>query len=78
MTEIEQQTLSSLLSNPAMQKALEEVAATRKKSDMDSIEKAALSQAYNVGLLAGLNGLLEVAKIKQTLSITPKKLKYES
>lgn len=77
MTEPEQQALHEMLSTPLMQKAFSEVSRIRRKSDMDTVEKAALSQAYNIGLLAGLNGLLELAKVKQTTTITTRKLKHE-
>lgn len=66
-----------MLSSNVMQKAFQAVIASKKKSDVDTIEKAALAQAFNVGLLVGLNGLLEQSKSKQTLALTTRKLKHD-
>lgn len=77
MTEPEQQALMEMLNTPLMQKAFTEVIRLKSKTDVDSVEKAALAQSFNVGLLAGLNGLQELAKTKTTNTITTRKLKYD-
>jgi hypothetical protein len=77
MNEIEQQKLSNVFSDPLMQKAFSEVVLSCRRTDMDTVEKAALAQAYNNGLLAGLNALLDIAKIKQTVTVTTRKLRYD-
>lgn len=77
MTEPEQKALSEMLNTSLMQKAFTEVARVRRKSDIDSVEKAALAQAFNTGLLAGLNGLLELAKLKPNTTITTRKLRHD-
>jgi regulator of RNase E activity RraB len=77
MTELEQNQLNEMLSSHVMQKALQAAIHHKKKSDVDTIEKAALAQAFNMGLLAGLNSLLESAKVKTTLGLTTRKLKHD-
>ena len=77
MNEIEQQKLKGILSESVMQKALIEVVASCRRNDMDTIEKSALAQAYNNGLLAGLNALLDIAKVKQKVTVTTRKLRYD-
>ena len=66
-----------MLNSHVMKKAFETTIANKKKSDVDTIEKAALAQAFNMGLLAGLNSLLESAKVKTTLGLTTRKLKHD-
>lgn len=77
MTELEQNQLNEMLNSHVMKKAFEAAIAHKKKSDVDTIEKAALAQAFNMGLLAGLNSLLESAKVKTTLGLTTRKLKHD-
>lgn len=77
MTELEQNQLNEMLNSHVMKKAFETTIANKKKSDVDTIEKAALAQAFNMGLLAGLNSLLESAKVKTTLGLTTRKLKHD-
>ena len=77
MIELEQQALSNILATPLMEKTFSEITRTRCRTDVDTIEKAALSQAYNMGILAGLNAFYELAKIKQTVTLTTRKLKHE-
>jgi hypothetical protein len=77
MTELEQNELNEMLTSNVMKKAFEAAISYKKKSDVDTIEKAALAQAFNMGLLAGLNSLLESAKVKTTLGLTTRKLKHD-
>jgi hypothetical protein len=77
MTELEQKQLNEMLNSYVMKKAFETAITNKKKSDVDTIEKAALAQAFNMGLLAGLNSLLESAKVKTTLGLTTRKLKHD-
>lgn len=77
MTEAEQQALSRILATPLFEKVFADIPRTRCRTDVDTVEKAALSQAYNMGLLAGLNAFHELAKTKQTVTITTRKLRHE-
>ena len=77
MTEAEQQALGRILATPLLEKVFSEIPRTRCKIDVDTVEKAALSQAYNMGLLAGLNAFYELAKTKQPVTLTTRKLRHE-
>jgi hypothetical protein len=77
MTESEQQALSRILATPLLEKVFAEILKTRCRTDVDTVEKAALSQAYNMGVLASLNAFHDLAKTKQTVTLTTRKLRHE-
>jgi hypothetical protein len=77
MNEIQKGKLFEHLSTETMKLAFDELILLKQKTDVSSIESAALAQAFNVGLLAGLNGLLELASIKTRITLTTRKLKHD-